>query len=183
MEKKRNGQLIVIGILAFAILFMSIGFANYTKDLNISGEVKVKPASWNIHWDTESYQKDASSVDFTQADFTNATTFSFKATLQKPGDVAKFTIKAANDGTFNAKLTGITLSDISTYSNYLTYEVKYGNTAYTASASNLNTLLSAGDDETVTVTVTYITPADSANLPSSEVTVNLSAAFAYESVA
>lgn len=185
MENKKGGQLIIIGVLAVAILFMSVGFAAaaYNANLNINGEVTVQPAKWSVHWDTNSFSKDAQSVDITQTEFTT-TGYSFTATLAKPGDFAKFTIDAVNDGTFNANLTGITLSSIASYSNYLTYEVTYGSTTYTASATGLSTLLAASTGrEHVTVKVTYTTPADSADLPQTAVTVNLSAAFAYEQVA
>ena len=180
MEKKKNGQLIIIGILAVAILFMSIGFAAYAQTLNITGNVTVSPATWSVHWDTASFKKDANSVEVTTTTLTN-TDVAFTATLEKPGDVAKFTIDAVNDGTFDANLTGITLSTLVTNeAKYLTYEVKYGSTAYTASASNLSTLLAKTNGrETVTVTVTYTTPADSADLPQNAVNVNLSASLDY----
>ena len=156
-----------------AILFMSIGFATYAQTLNITGNVTVSPATWSVHWDTASFKKDANSVDVTTTTLTN-TDVAFTATLEKPGDVAKFTIDAVNDGTFDANLTGITLSTLGTN------EVKYGSTAYTASASNLSTLLAKTNGrETVTVTVTYTTPADSADLPQNAVNVNLSASLDY----
>ena len=180
MESKKNGQLIVIGVLAFAILFMSIGFATYNAVLNIGGEVTVQPATWSVHWDTASFSQASGSVAITQTQFTG-TAYSFTATLAQPGDYAQFTIDAVNDGTFNANLTDITLSSISQHSNYLTYEVTYGSNTYTASQTGLSTLLAASTGrEHVTVKVTYTTPADSANLPQSAVTVNLSAAFTYQ---
>ena len=180
MEKKKNGQLIIIGILAVAILFMSIGFATYAQTLNITGNVTVSPATWSVHWDTSSFQADANSVQVTTTTLTN-TDVAFTATLAKPGDVAKFTIDVVNDGTFDANLTAITMSTLSqTEANYLTYEVKYGSTTYNASATGLSTLLAkTSGTETVTVTVTYITPADSADLPQSAVNVNLSASLDY----
>ena len=184
MENKKGGQLIIIGVLAVAILFMSVGFAAaaYNANLNINGEVTVQPARWSVHWDTTSYSADANSVAITQTAFTT-TGFSFTATLTQPGDYAQFTIDAINDGTLDANLTGITLSSIASYADYLTYEVTYGSNTYTTSATGLSTLLAATNGrEHVTVKVAYTTPADSADLPQSAVTVNLSAAFAYESV-
>ena len=71
-------------------------------------------------------------------------------------------------------------SQIANEAKYLTYEVKYGSTSYTASASNLSTLLAKTNGrQTVTVTVTYTTPADSADLPQTAVNVNLSASLDY----
>ena len=182
MEKKKNGQLFIIGVLAVTILFMSIGFAAYAQTLNIGGEVTVKPVKWSVHWDTTSFKKDAKSVDITQTEFTD-TSYQFTATLTKPGDVAKFTIDAVNDGSFDANLTGITLSSIESYKDYLTYEVKYGDTTYTTTQTGLSTLLAKETGkETVTVTVTYVAPEDSKKLPSNDVVVNLTAAFNYTQV-
>lgn len=184
MEKKKNGQLIIIGVLAVAILFMSIGFAAYSQTLNINGEVTVQPATWSVHWDTASFAQDANSVTVTTSQLTN-TNVTFTATLEKPGDVAKFTVDAVNDGTFNANLDAITMSTLTTaQQKYLTYEVKYGNTTYTASASNLSDILAKTNGrKTVTVTVTYITPADSADLPQTAATVNLSLSLNYSQAA
>lgn len=181
MEKKKNGQLIIIGILAVTILFMSIGFATYVQTLNIAGQVTVQPATWSVHWDTSSFAQDANSVAVTTSQLTN-TSINFSATLAKPGDVAKFTVNAVNDGTFDANLNAITMSTLTTeQQKYLTYEVKYGTNTYTASASNLTDVLAATNgSKTVTVTVTYTTPADSADLPQSAVNVNLSLALDYE---
>ena len=35
MQKQKNFQLAVIGVLAFAVLFMSVGFAAYSSVLNM----------------------------------------------------------------------------------------------------------------------------------------------------
>ena len=183
MEKKKNGQLIIIGVLAVAVLFMSIGFATYAQRLNIQGEVTVQPATWSVHWDTTSFAQDQNSVAVTTTSFTN-TDMAFTATLAKPGDVAKFTINAVNDGTFDANLNAITMSTLTAAeAKYLTYTVTYDGTTYNASASNLSNVLAATNgSKAVTVTVTYTTPADSADLPQSAVTVNLSLSLDYEQV-
>lgn len=183
MEKKKNGQLIIIGVLAVAILFMSIGFAAYSQTLNIDGEVTVQPATWSVHWDTASFTTAQNSVQVTTTQLTN-TDISFTATLEKPGDFAKFTVNAVNDGTFDANLDALTMSALSaTEAKYLTYEVQYGNTTYTASASNLSDVLAkTNGSKPVTVTVTYITPAESADLPQTAATVNLSLSLDYTQV-
>ena len=55
MEKKKNLQMGIIGVLAVAVLFMAIGFAAYSQTLNINGAVTVKASKWSIHWDQASF--------------------------------------------------------------------------------------------------------------------------------
>ena len=56
MEKKKNLQMGIIGVLAVAVLFMAIGFAAYSQTLTITGNVTAKASKWSIHWDTGSFQ-------------------------------------------------------------------------------------------------------------------------------
>ena len=201
MEKKRNGQTIIIAVLSVAILFMSVGFALFSQTLNINGKVQVEKASWDIHWDTTSFQKAADSVNI----LSNATTgtgteetlnvsstptlsgtnIAFGAILAKPGDKAEFTVNAVNEGTFNAQLQSITMSTLSAdQQKYLTYEITVGGQTYTASTNGLSVSLPAGGQTpiTVKVTVKYIQPENSTDLPSTRQFVNLTAGFTYNQV-
>ena len=110
------------------------------------------------------------------------TSVTFNVTLNEPGDEYEFTVDAVNGGTIDAILSAITMTSISSYSNYLTYTVTYNNTPYTQSASNLNTALDAGDQKTVKVNVKYKDIEDipsASSLPSSDVELTLEAAFDY----
>ncbi|MBQ3297801.1 MAG: hypothetical protein IJG97_03240 [Bacilli bacterium] len=204
MEKKRNSQTIIIAVLAVAVLFMSVGFALFAQTLNINGNVQVEPTKWSVHWKTDSYSVDSGSVpiysgalttdpqdstkqiiDTTTSVGLTDTTISFGAKLSKPGDYAKFTINAINDGDFDAKLKAITLSPLSAaQQNYLEYTVTYAGTPYTASATGLNVALPATGTNTVTVTVQvkYVQPEQASQLPTEAQIVNLTAAFDYEQV-
>ena len=189
MEKRKNNQTIIIAVLAATVLFMSIGFAAFAQTLNIQGNVVVEPTKWSVHWDTQSYQKGAGSVDILNESLTADSTptltntdVTFGAKLSKPGDFAEFTINAINDGDFDAKLTAITLSSLTeAQSKYLTYTVTYNGTDYTSSATGLNIPLAATGTNTVTVKVKvlYTTPENAADLPAAETTVRLTASFDY----
>ncbi len=192
MEKKRNGQTIIIAILAVAILFMSVGFAVYATTLNINGDVEVDAAKWDIHWDSESYTPAAGSVkiynsDMTQEkpDLTN-TGVTFKAKLTKPEEYAEFSIDAVNAGTFDAKLKNIKISPVLTEAQkkYLTYTVTYNGNEYEATTNNLSIPLNHGDSNRVTVSikVKYEQPADPTALPQNAETLEVNVDFDYEQV-
>ena len=175
----------IIGVLTFAILFMSVGFATYSQTLNIQGTVDVNAVKWSIRWKTNSLAVQNDSVSLTTSSLSD-TDVTFTATLEKPGDKVHFKVTAINDGDFNAKLSAITMTSLTTaQAKYLTYSVKYAGTTYTSSTSGLNVSLpatSGSNEAEVEVTATYIQPENSNDLPASNVTITLSASFDYDQV-
>lgn len=186
MESKKNGQLIIIGVLAVAILFMSVGFAAYAQNLNIDGSVTVSAVKWSVHWVSNSLQVQADSVELTTSSVTDDQV-SFSATLTKPGDKVHFKVTAINDGDFDAILNQITMTALTAaQQEYLTYTIKYAGNTYTATtANNLNISLPASSSNTaeVEVTAAYVQPDSADDLPASDVVVNLSAQFHYDQAA
>ena len=193
MEKRRNGQTVIIAILAVAILFMSVGFALYSQTLRVTGNVQVDAAKWSIHWDTSSFAKSNGSVDILASSSVAGTTpelgdtsVSFGARLTKPGDYAEFTIDAVNDGTFNAQLSKITLSPELTAAQkeYLSYSVTYNGQEFSETTDNLSIPLNPGQSNKVTVKVriNYLTPEDSTKLPSTAQNITMTAQFDYDQV-
>ncbi len=184
MEKKKNLQMGIIGVLAVAVLFMAIGFAAYSQTLNIQGDVTVKASKWSIHWDTASYQLLTNSKPISNESglpTLSNTSVSFQTVLEKPGDFFGFTIDAVNDGTIDAQLKKITLTS-SVTADYLSYEVSYDGTTYTSTTDGLSIDLGADESATVQVKVTYVQVADPTALPAEDVNVTVSANFDYEQV-
>ena len=184
MDKNRNFQTVIMGVLAAALLVMAVGYAAvFNETLTINGTATAKAAKWDIHFDSSTYTESTGSVTAT-SHTVNSTSMSYNVTLAKPGDFFEFTIDVVNAGTFNANLTSITLTNsiTSTQANYLTYTFYYNGTAYAASASSLSIPIKAADtssdDDTATVKVRldYVQPANASNLPTTdqEVTLNVS---------
>ena len=182
MEKKKNTQLFVIAILSVAILVMSVGFASYASTLNINGTATVKASKWSVHYVTDSYAESTGSVAATSHNLTN-TDFTFSVTLNKPGDFYEATADIINDGTFNANLTSLTMSTLTAaQQKYLTYTVTYDGTPYTASPASISNPLpyaANSNTKTVKVRVEYIQPESSADLPTANVDVTLTASLGY----
>lgn len=180
MEKKKGMQIMVIAVLAFAILFMSVGFAAYGQNLAINGTATVKANKWSVHFDTESYAQTTGSVTPTTKTIDNLSV-NYNITLEKPGNYYEFTIDVVNDGTFDAVLNSITMSTLSeAQKKYLKYEVTYDNSKYTETDTTLNADLVVNATKTVKVRVEYVQPAESTDLPSTDaVNLSLTAALAY----
>ena len=185
MEKHKNTQTLVIAVLAFAILFMSVGFAAYSSKLNINGTATVKASKWSVHYVTTSYGETTGSEQATSHNITN-TDFTFAVTLNKPGDFYEATVNVINDGTFDARLTALTMSTLTeAQAKYLTYKVTYDGVEYSASQTGLTNLLTyttGSNTKVVKVRVDYVQPEASADLPTENVDVTLTASLDYTQV-
>lgn len=171
MEKKKNTQLIIIGVLSFAILFMSVGFATYATNLTINGTTTFGQSKWSVHFDTTSANFVVTTGSQTITKTLGQTSITYTTTLSAPGEFAEFTVPVINDGTFDATLKQIVMTTPS--QPYVTYQVWYGDnaTAYTATTgSSLNIDLShvsPNNTVDVKVRVEYIQPETSSQLPES----------------
>lgn len=190
MERQKGAQTLLIAVLAVAVLAMSIGFAAaaYNQNLTIGGtdNVTAKAAKWSVHYDTTTYAEQTGSVAASAHNLTN-TAWTFTVTLE-PGDTYEATATVVNDGTFDAKLSSITMSALTAAQDaYLDWSVFVNGTEYQATTNNLNVSLpkaenSVNGTNTVKVLVKYIIPSDPSVLPTTDQTVTLSATLGYESV-
>ena len=182
MEKQKNNQLFMIAALSLVVLFMTVGFALYESSLTVHGTTTVNPATWSVHYITNTYAESTNSVAATSKTITN-TDVTYSVTLDKPGDFYEFTIDVINDGSFDAKLTALTMTALSAaQQKYLTYTVTYNGVDYTASQSNLNIALpctTGSNTKTMKVRVAYVQPENSTDLPTSSVDVTLNASLDY----
>lgn len=173
MKKQKQSQFFILALLALVVISTTIGFAALTQNLDVNGTATVQKSKWSVHFDQNSYKaSDGSQPIATQT--ISGTNVQFSSTLSKPGDYCSFSIKAVNDGTFDAVLNQINMSELATeQSKYLAYTVNYGGNTYTSTNTELNTALNVGASSDVVVRVEYVTPADSADLPSSDMNINL----------
>lgn len=160
MQKQKNVQLAVIGVLAFAVLFMSIGFAAYSQMLNINGVATIGTTAnkWSVHLNPNSYQLGEGSVEENSKSISD-NSISYDITLEKPGDYYLFQIDAVNDGQLNAVLDSIQMSELTAQqADYVKYTVSYDDIKFSSSADKLNIALPSAtgvNRKVVTVRVDY----------------------------
>ena len=180
MDKQNRFQTILLLVLVAAVVCMSIGFAAYSRVLNINGTVNVSSSKWSVHFDPTTFQETAGSVEATTVN-AGDTVISFSAALNNIGDKYEFDVNVVNDGTLDAKLKSITLSGLTTeQENYINYVVIYDGTDYYMTTENLNNVIAAEGTKSVHVLVQYVQPTDPEDLPQDDVQLNLTAAFNYE---
>ena len=166
--RKRLNKYLLIAIA----LFITIGYAALTSNLNIVGTSGINNATWNVHW--SNLNVTTGSVTGTQVTTpayikTGNTEVEYSVTLSTPGDYYEFTVDAVNEGSIDAM--------ISTFSNkvyesngtterelpdYLEYRVTYSDGATLAN----NQKLDAGSTETIKMRISYKTDITNEDLPS-----------------
>lgn len=189
VEKNKSTQTVIIAVLAVSILVMSVGFAAsaYTQNLKLEGSsATVKASKWDVHFKegTTNYSETTGSVAATTHTL-NGTTLTYSVVLTNPGDFYEATVTAENLGTFDADLTGITMSGLTeTQKNYVKYTVKVGSNEYSATNTTItgSTLAKTNGTTPVVVRVEYVQPATATLLPTEDQTINLSATLTYTQV-
>ncbi len=191
MNKEGRFQNVLIILLAVAVVGMSIGFATLQGQLTINGNATFEKAKWEIVWDNSTLvETEVNGTNGTVVANNNNTNIDFTATL-KPNSSYSFTVNAKNNGTFDAKLTGITFKDDTpasvqtTYGTKIGYSFTYGGVSYTQTtdtSANDITLAKNGGSAPVVVTLTYPLPGDESSLLSDDVTLHMGVELNYEPV-
>ncbi|HIU40117.1 MAG TPA: hypothetical protein IAB68_02300 [Candidatus Aphodocola excrementigallinarum] len=112
MEKQRKIKVLSVVALIVAVLGLTVAFAALSQTLTINGTANVDAASWDIHFETISSNKngDATINDFPHIAGTSITRIN--VTLTKPNDGVEFRTRIVNDGTVDAKIDSVEISPL-----------------------------------------------------------------------
>ncbi len=140
MKKSKN---IIIGALLIVILTMAVGYSAFATDIPINGSAEII-GEWNVRI-TNIEAKDVSEgCNAGTPEYTN-TTAKFNAKLNKPGDKVSYEITVKNAGTIDAIRNECKF----------TSDEEHGSSAIIYSNTEPSETLLAGEQTTVTVTITY----------------------------
>ena len=157
-KEKKNNLMLIFGVLLIAV-FVSVGYAALTANLQINGQARMGAATWKVKFDNIRQYDAANNVTLATSDqphFTDAdmpTTVVFGVPLKTPGDKYEFAVDVKNEGSIDAKLDSHTLSE--TGRNDVLFTVKELDND-TASDIDWTTYeLPAGTTKTLLVSVIY----------------------------
>ena len=103
---KKNTNLIIIKILCILIITMTVGFALFNQELNISGTSNID-STWKIEiTNIESKDVVGNAVNKETPSY-NATTAYFNVGLTQPGDSITYNMEITNSGTLDAIVESI----------------------------------------------------------------------------
>ena len=141
-QKKKNN--IIIGSLCAVVLLMVVGYAAFATQLNITGTGKIT-SNWNILI-TDITTKNIVGGASNASDPTGKGTLTatFNTNLVSPGDSIEYDITVSNQGSINAVLSKINVTDSNNPA------IKFTTTGLTEGDA-----LNAGDSKVLTVKVEY----------------------------
>lgn len=185
MNQNNKSKYIMIGIAMVAFLLCgTIVFAGFTQQLDIQGKATVKKSSWSIKFaNLSSVVKTGTATEVTAPTInTNDTKISeYDVTLTTPGDSVTYNFDVVNEGTFNAKISSLTIptpvctgngenatTDASNVCKYLTYTLTYDDDTEVA----IDDTLTAGETKKLKLKLTYSSDVTSAELPKDDVDIS-----------
>ncbi len=140
MKNKRN---IVILILIVIIITMAVAYSEFATQLQINGNAEII-GEWDVKIIGIEAQNVSEGCDAGSPEYTNSTA-KFDAKLKKPGDKIDYVITIENTGTIDATLKN----------EKFTSDEVTGSSAIIYTNTDPSQTLNAGEQTTLTVTVTY----------------------------
>ena len=133
----------VIIIMCIAILFMIVGYAAFSANLNINGTANIA-STWQVLFTKIEEVSKSSGVTIKSAPTASGTTATFNLDVQFPGDTIVYKITVENQGTIDAIINDITAS-------------KTGNDAIKFNITGIKKgdILTKGTSTTFNVEITY----------------------------
>lgn len=115
-QEKFNSLMVAIVAIAAVFGFVSIVWASFTQTLTISNyNATIQPSKWDVKFGTVSSVTTTGTAQGQAPTGSGTDTLSgFTVSLMTPGDSVSFTVPMENNGTYNAKITGVTLPTIGT---------------------------------------------------------------------
>jgi len=140
---ERRKRSIVIGALCGVLLLMTVGYAAFSSILNIKGTTNIS-SNWDIKITNVTSKNIVGEASNAKDPEWTQLTATVEANLANPGDSIEYDIRIENQGTINAKLEKITLSD-----------TKNTPIKFTTSGLTEGEALNAGSNAVLTLKIEY----------------------------
>lgn len=153
MKNMRKQSIILIFITL--LVCISIGYALVYTDLKTVGTATINKQTWDVHFENIQVTE-GSKTPVSPATITNGTPtqVSYNVYLENPGDFYEFTVDAVNNGTVDAMITDISVTNGNqplNLPNYVDHSITYD----TGIELETNQLLAANTTETYKVRIEF----------------------------
>lgn len=185
MERERRSKVLAVIAILIAVVSLGVGFAAYSRDLTINGEAEVSASSWKVRFESLSSASLTGTAEETTAptintEDTNIGTYG--VTLKTPGDSISYTFDIANNGTFDAEISSISIPTPTCTGSGLNAEQDAANVCanleytltYTEGGAPVaqTDSLNASEKKNVTLKLTYKDTISAEQLPQDDVTIS-----------
>ena len=159
-------------ILGFGlILLLGIGYAVLNTTLNINGVALISKSNWDVHFENIVISEGNITPTTPPTISDSSTEVSFVVPLSKPGDNYSFLVDIVNDGSFDARLSEILKTGVTSENEkYLIFDIKYSD----GQLIGVNDALRSKSKKTILVTVGYNREITNDELVTTDESVSLS---------
>ena len=175
--RKNNNKLLPFIII---IILIAVGYAYLSTNLFISGNTLFKQNNWSVYFDNTDVLEDSielSSGDIAPTIDQDKTTVSYRVTYNAPGDYYRFMVDIVNDGTLNAQIDEIEVSDIpAELENIVDFKLEYTDGLEPVPGD----VLLKGQTKTLIVTTGYKYDIDLDDIPNNDATLTMSITVTYK---
>ena len=179
MEKERRIKVLSLVALIVAVLGLTIAFAALSQTLTINGRASMGSSQWDVHFENLSGARlygYANEVSTPQIVENGIKIENMNVLLKKPKDKVIYTVEIVNDGTINAKIEQIQMTQLTEeQSKYLEFYATYSD-GRSISESNI---LKANQREKVKIVIGFKEDITEEDLPKETTTINLSLTIDY----
>jgi hypothetical protein len=166
MHKQKRLQYAVVGVLGFALLFMSVGFVAYAQLVSGNSAFALRRVEdvHNIGFNAESYDESDTSVAAIEKIIT-ADELEFAIRLEKPGDSYAAKINVVNNGNVDEVLSEIDMNGLDeSLADYVDYVIEYEDEDYIGTSYDVNSLIEPGKNNRKQMFVSARYKADAQNI-------------------
>lgn len=190
--KNKDWKLAMIALLIVSSVAITIGYASFSQILTINGEATVEKSTWKIGFENlSSAILVGTAEEVTHPSISSGGTDigSYNVNFTTPGDSVSYTFDVVNSGTFDAKLSSITIpvpvctgsgdnaaADAANVCNHLVYTLAYSD----GTVINENDTLNKQTSRSLKLTLIYKDDITASELPNNDVSIsNLSISMYY----
>ncbi len=190
--KNKDWKLAMIALLIVSSVAITIGYASFSQILTINGEATVEKSTWKIGFENlSSAILVGTAEEVTHPSISSGGTDigSYNVNFTTPGDSVSYTFDVVNSGTFDAKLSSITIpvpvctgsgdnaaADAANVCNHLVYTLTYSD----GTVINENDTLNKQTSRSLKLTLIYKDDITASELPNNDVSIsNLSISMYY----
>lgn len=190
--KNKDWKLAMIALLIVSSVAITIGYASFSQILTINGEATVEKSTWKIGFENlSSAILVGTAEEVTHPSISSGGTDigSYNVNFTTPGDSVSYTFDIVNSGTFDAKLSSITIpvpvctgsgdnaaADAANVCNHLVYTLTYSD----GTVINENDTLNKQTSRSLKLTLIYKDDITASELPNNDVSIsNLSISMYY----
>lgn len=185
--ERNNDKFIAVVALLFAVVCLSVGFAALSTSLSINGSATVQSSTWSVRFLDGSLKVQTSSnvagtVSATTPTLSATTIGDFSVTMKAPNDTVNYIFSVTNNGSYNAKISSITIptptcsstptTEATKVCSKLSYTLKYYDNNTVGANVAKNDTLNAGTTKQMILTLNYSDSVTGADLPTADVTIS-----------